>query len=162
MTKQPSDVPVNPNDLPQRSNLSPYLKQKTLIQWKDGQPIPYTEWVLPKNQIDQIFLAALALPYAGTIDPRNPDDILVEPEFDGLTNIEVACIKTARKAAAGDTEALKFTVERLIGKPKLQVEQTNINISLTEFLSNLNLQQEAQIWDTKLEQVTKTENRWDI
>lgn len=160
------DVPIDPNHLPERSQLGKFLKPKQLITWKNGVPMPFNEWILPKEQINNVILAALALPYAGTIDPRNPEEILIEPEFDGLTNIEVAAIKTARKAASGDTEALKFTVERLLGKPKQEVAQTNVTVSLTEYLDRLDLETKAAEWDQKIvdvQSITPTEKaKWDI
>lgn len=161
------DSPVNPRDLPEKSRLASYLTPKKLITWVNGMPIPYTEWVLPKNRIDEVFLAALALPYAGTQNPHDPDDILYEPEYEGLTNIEVAAIKTARKAAAGDTEALKFTIERLLGKPRQSIDQTTVTVSLTDYLERLDLETKAQEWDKKVVDVAATPvtpnpEKWDI
>lgn len=129
---------MDPTNLPEKSQLGKFMQPKKLIHWdKDGIPRPHTAWLLPKNRIDDVLLAAMALPYDGSPDPTG--EIYLEPEYTGLTNIEVACIKQAKKAAAGDLESLRFTVERLLGKPKQSVEQTSVTMSLKEYLETLDL-----------------------
>lgn len=131
---------MDPTNLPEKSQLARYMQPKKLIHWdKDGIPRPHTDWLLPKNRIDDVLMAAMALPYDGSPDPNMPGEIILEPEYVGLTNIEVACIKQAKKAASGDLESLKFTVERLLGKPKQQVEQTTVTMSLKEYLETLDM-----------------------
>jgi hypothetical protein len=110
-----------------------------MIDWDaNGIPKPFTDWLLPKNKIDDVILASFALPYEGTYNEKMEQTVL-EPEYEGLTNIEVACIKQAKKAASGDLEALRFTIERLLGKPKQAVEQTTVTMSLKEYLSTLDI-----------------------
>lgn len=130
---------MNPTNLPPNSQLMKFMQPKKLIHWDaNGIPRPHTDWLLPKNRIDDVIMASFALPYEGTY---NPDirEIILEPEYEGLTNIEVACIKQAKKAASGDLEALRFTIERLLGKPKQAVEQTTVTMSLKEYLATIDL-----------------------
>jgi hypothetical protein len=116
-----------------------FMQPKKLITWDaNGIPRPHTEWLLPKNKIDDVILASFALPYEGTYNDRL-EQIVLEPEYEGLTNIEVACIKQAKKAASGDLEALRFTIERILGKPKQAVEQTTVTMSLKEYLSTIDI-----------------------
>ncbi len=130
---------MNPNDLPPKSQLMKFMQPKKLITWDaNGIPRPHTEWLLPKNRIDDVILASFALPYEGSYDTRL-EQLVLEPEYEGLTNIEVACIKQAKKAASGDLEALRFTIERILGKPKQAVEQTTVTMSLKEYLSTIDL-----------------------
>lgn len=130
---------MDPTNLPLKSQLARFMQPKKLLNWdKDGIPRPHTEWLLPKNKIDDVILAAFALPYEGTFDSSIKEYIL-EPEYEGLTNIEVACIKQAKKAASGDLEALRFTIERILGKPKQAVEQTTVTMSLKEYLSTIDI-----------------------
>jgi len=131
---------MNPSELPDKSNLQQYMTPKKAIHWdKNGIPQPYTNWILPKSRIDDILLAALALPFS------NPDD---DPELEGLTNIEAAAIQQAKKAAKGDLEATKFVIERLIGKPKQQIEQTTLTMTLKDYLATLDI---GNIVDTTTE-----------
>lgn len=108
-------------------------------------PIPYTKWVLPKSRIDDVFMASLSLPYEGEYDLETGEALPIPPRFQGLTNIEVAAIKAAERASRGDIETLKFLVERLQGKPKQQVENTNVNISLTDLLKSIDIPQTIDI-----------------
>jgi hypothetical protein len=149
---------MHPRDLPDKSNLSRYLKPNKLIQWDaNGVPRPFTDWVLPKNKIDDIVLAAFALPYMGTYSNEMKQDI-IEPEYEGLTNIEVACIKQAKKAAAGDLEALRFTIERILGKPKQAVEQTTLTMSLKEYLAAIDV---GEVVNAVVEE-NKVEEDWTL
>jgi hypothetical protein len=141
---------MNPQDLPPKSNLAKYMNPKRMITWdENGIPRSFTDWLLPKNKIDDIVLASFALPYEGTFDTRL-EQLILEPEYEGLTNIEVACIKQAKKAASGDLEALRFTIERILGKPKQAVEQTTVTMSLKEYLQSIDI---SDIVDTVANEV---------
>ncbi len=148
--------------IPKISTLDKYKKPKKLLKFVDGVPVPYTDMVLPKNQLDNVLLAAMSLPYTGTYCPIQKDMVL-EEEYCGLTNIEVAAIKTAKKAASGQTEDLRFVMERLLGKPKQQVENTNVNVSLAEYLKALDLEDSATIDITPApNQNTMAQSEWDF
>ena len=130
---------MDPTNLPPNSQLMKFMQPKKLIHWDaNGIPRPHTDWLLPKNRIDDVIMASFALPYEGIYNDRL-EQLVLEPEYEGLTNIEVACIKQAKKAASGDLEALRFTIERLLGKPKQAVEQTTVTMSLKEYLATIDL-----------------------
>jgi len=130
----------------QRFPIYEYMKPQKLIKWTpEGMPIPYTKWVLPKSRIDDVFMASLSLPYEGEYDLETGEALPIPPRFQGLTNIEVAAIKAAERASRGDIETLKFLVERLQGKPKQQVENTNVNISLTDLLKSIDIPQTVDV-----------------
>lgn len=62
-------------------------------------------------------------------DMPYPADPLVEPEYEGLTYLQVAIHRQMHAAAYwGSLESLEFIMDRLIGKPT----QTNINVNATE------------------------------
>lgn len=153
---------MDPKDLPPNSKLARYLQPKRLINYdSNGIPRPFTDWLLPKNKIDEVILASFALPYEGTFNDRL-EEIVLEPEYEGLTNIEVACIKQAKKAASGDLESLRFTIERILGKPKQAVEQTTVTMSLKEYLENLDIGQviDAVVEENKMPIIE--EDSWDV
>lgn len=161
---------MDPRDLPLNSQLARYIQPKKMINWDaNGVPRPFTDWLLPKNKIDEVILASFALPYEGTYNERLEQTIL-EPEYEGLTNIEVACIKQAKKAASGDLEALRFTIERLLGKPKQAVEQTTVTMSLKEYLETIDIGEivDAVVEENKMPEVcaisahTEKEEGWDV
>lgn len=112
-------------------------------------PMPYTDFVLPKERITDVLLAALALPYAGTKDPVT-QEVSVEPEYFGLSNAEVMALKIANRAAGGDLDAAKLILDRILGKPKQQVETTNLNLTLGEYLSQIDFAEDAKKWDQRI------------
>lgn len=134
------------------TGLTPYHKPKKRIQWIDGVPVPYTEWVIPKDQMENLFMAAMSLPYQGMTDVLG--DIIPEPEYEGMTNIEVAVLKAVEGAARGNLEPLKFVLERVYGKPRQAIDSTNVSISLNQFLSDLSpdLEAKAREWEAKISQ----------
>lgn len=161
---------MHPKDLPERSQLARHLQPKKMINWDaNGIPKPFTDWLLPKNKIDDVILASFALPYEGTYNDKL-EQLVLEPEYEGLTNIEVACIKQAKKAASGDLEALRFTIERILGKPKQAVEQTTVTMSLKEYLQSIDIGEvvDAVSHEVKAEPATicnidsQDEETWDV
>lgn len=72
-------------------------------------PLHYLASV-PVNDARKNIAAIANLPY--------PADILVEPEFVGLTYFQVAVIKQAQQAALhGSLASLEFLSDRMIGRP---------------------------------------------
>lgn len=141
---------MRPEDLPPKSQLAKFMQPKRLINFDaNGVPRPHTEWLLPKNRIDDVILASYSLPYEGEYN-KELEQYVLEPEYEGLTNIEVACIKQAKKAASGDLEALRFTIERILGKPKQAVEQTTVTMSLKEYLASIDI---TEVVNTVAEEV---------
>ena len=145
----------------EKINIDKYKRPKRLVNIVDGVPIPYTEMVLPKSALDDVLLAALSLPYIGQYCPIEKC-VVLEDEFLNLTNMEVAAIKTARKAASGQTEDFRFVLERLLGKPKQQVENTNVNVSLAEYLKALDMEVPFDINTLPNAAPTNTATPWDF
>lgn len=86
----------------------------------DYHPLKYLG-DLPATDARKTITAVAAMPY--------PADILVEPEFEGLTYFQVAVIKQAQRAARyGDLDSLTFISDRIMGKPA----QVNLNVSTKE------------------------------
>jgi len=118
-----------------RSQINKYLEPKKLIEWVNGVPIPYTQFILPKQKLDDVILAAMALPYEGGVDEFGEPQY--NEDYKGLSNAEVMAINIAKKAAGGSVDAAKFLMDRLLGKPKQQVNVASVQMTLGEFLQNL-------------------------
>ena len=94
---------------------------RTIITWKDGQPVMAAEPVLTQHHVRNLYLIAAAQPYEVT-DPLDPDFGL----YDGMTIAEVMVRKQLIAAAkSGDVEA---AMDRLIGKPMARGENVNVNL----------------------------------
>jgi len=111
------------------------------IEWINGIPTPVSVPLISDRGVKEMVPTALSLPYVGRkVFVRNPttgeETILldIEPEFVGMNNLEVMVIKEAQLAAAGNSEATHRLLDRVLGKPKQQNENLNVNASYSEFL----------------------------
>lgn len=112
---------------------------KRSYKWIDGQPVLYDERipVIRGERYRDLAVLALNLPYQGKPDSADPSYRVVEPEFKGLTNVEVMFIRMARDAAAGDREAFEKLNDRINGKPRVNVASVQANMSYAEYLQTM-------------------------
>ncbi|MCK4578012.1 MAG: hypothetical protein KAU50_04435 [Candidatus Marinimicrobia bacterium] len=66
----------------------------------------------------------------------SPDDLLTA-DLGDMTHIEIAAIKLAAYAAAGDLKATQELFDRVLGKAKLVSQSTNINLSIDDILNGV-------------------------
>jgi hypothetical protein len=114
--------------------------QGRYITWdENGMPKPAFREIFAKEQIDILNRAALSADF----EPRQDTETeqYDEERFRGMTNAEVGAIKLAENYARGDIESAKYLLDRVLGKPKQQVEQLSVNASYAEFLEELARQQ---------------------
>ncbi len=105
-----------------------------VIGWKNGLPeITYKE-MLSKEIIADLPLVAISMPYK-----RSDEEVLlgIDTDLEGLTIAEVMNIRMARKAANGDKEAFKLIQDRVLGRPKQQIESTKISMSYSDYLDSI-------------------------
>lgn len=106
------------------------------FEWSEGMPTPRGRRPMAKEQVQQIHHAAAALPYRGEWSPEQQAWI-IDPKYEGKTMVEVAIIRRFEAAAAGDANAYKDVMDRVLGKPKQALESVNMNLSYTEMLDML-------------------------
>lgn len=66
----------------------------------------------------------------------SPDEIEMT-DFGDLTHIEIAAIKLAAYAAAGDLKATQELFDRVLGKAKQVSESTNLNLTIDDILNGV-------------------------
>ncbi|MDP7429978.1 MAG: hypothetical protein QGG97_00350 [Flavobacteriales bacterium] len=90
--------------------------------------------MITKEVLVDLPVAALSLPYE-----RSEKDVFLEKdsEFEGMTNAEVMNVRLARNAAKGDMDAIKTLQDRVLGKPKQQIESRSITETYTQYLERL-------------------------
>ena len=114
-----------------------------VLTWVNGVPSVGDAPILQETSLRQLVPAVLSLPYIGRmvtttdIDLGPVDVREIEPEFLGMTNGEVMLIKLAQKAAAGDGDTAFRLLERVLGKPRQQTENLNVNTTYAEYLDDL-------------------------
>lgn len=106
------------------------------VDWEDGMPVVRYKNVVRKEAINELTRHALSQPYEGEWDPVEKC-FVIDPRFEGMTKAEVIEHRLVDKAAAGNVEAIKEIKDRLMGKPKQQVESKNLNISYEDYLTEL-------------------------
>lgn len=118
------------------------------MKWNGNVPTPvYNEpQEFTPDQAKAAQIKALNAPYRGTYDAKL-DAYVVEKEFEGLTNYEVACIRRAEAAAMGNLKAVEQVEDRLFGKPKQAVESVQMKMSYQDFLESLAQESEDSAFD---------------
>lgn len=106
------------------------------VDWEDGMPVLKYRNVVRKEAINELTRHALSQPYEGEWNPEQ-QCYIKDPRFEGMTKAEVIEHRLVDKAAAGSVEAIKEIKDRLMGKPKQQVESKNLNISYEDYLAEL-------------------------
>lgn len=106
------------------------------IEFEDGMPVLKYRNVIRKEALNELTRHALSQPYEGEWDPV-AQEYVKDPRFEGMTKAEVMEHRLIDKAAAGNVEAIREIKDRLMGKPKQQVESKNLNISYEDFLAEL-------------------------
>ncbi|MCP4990969.1 MAG: hypothetical protein GY928_34460 [Colwellia sp.] len=71
----------------------------------------------------------------------------IDPEFEGKSNAEVMNIRLARRAAGGCMDATKTILDRILGRPKQQIESLNISETYTQYLDRIAAEEEEEIKD---------------
>lgn len=125
------------------------------IDWRDGYPYPVYIEPYNKQSYTALFPIAAAMKYLMRRMPADREypecgnypchgcateqgEVLPgERDFIGMTNAQVAAIRQARRAASGDGEAFEKMSDRIIGKPKQEVVNTNIQLDLKSVLADI-------------------------
>lgn len=101
---------------------------------------------MKKEDIQEMKFHAASQMYVGDWDPV-AQDYIVDERYVGMTKLEVAQHKQMDAAARGDGQALEKIEDRLMGKPKQQVESVQISATLEDFLARV-AEQEGLVSNT--------------
>ena len=122
---------------------------RRVITWtKEGMPVPSSVPALTRQGVEELAITAMSLPF----EPPDVPDYLPEGskerevaqyerdremEFVGMTNAEVIAIKMARRAAAGDKDAVKELWDRTLGKAQQRVESKSVTMTYEDVLKEM-------------------------
>lgn len=111
-------------------------RSSRITRWvKDEQgrprPVPTNDSLYSLEELKALQLASGSNEY---IQQRDHDGNLApgEERYANMTCYEVAQDRRAQAMARGDSVALKQWEDRVLGMPKQQIEQTNVNLSFAE------------------------------
>jgi hypothetical protein len=123
---QARDLTITSSHITPDGGTVPTVNARFII-WRDGKPMPATRPIIPKEEYQNILLAALSLPYDGP-----------EPEYQNLSNIEVAILKHVEQVAAKPTAKRLFPIlDRTMGKPMQTIKTTSLTGDLNQFLDQI-------------------------
>lgn len=153
MSQQISKNPILDNPANERPPLMGGVCRK-LIKWVNGVPLPVDCEIniSGKDSIRQIIEAAASLPYEGEGAFYDQD-----PELFGHSKIEVAMIRLMRQAAAGDQDAIKIILDRLMGKPEQLSKTVSVHGTYEDFLKVLAKKDGIEVEDIKEGEVVEPE-----
>lgn len=81
--------------------------------------------------------AAALIASAGSVTYVPKDDTEDETRFDGMELMEVAIIRLMEKAAKGDFDSTNSILDRILGKPKQETQNVNVNVTYADYLDSL-------------------------
>jgi hypothetical protein len=116
-------------------------------QWHEGVPVPVNLPKMSKQALAEQFNVFLALPYKGIkhfCEESQTSYFTPDPMYEGLTNAQVMMAKLVEQAAAGDQSATKELFDRVMGKPKQQVESVQMKLSYEDYLDELSKKEEIE------------------
>ena len=115
------DIYYNEID-PRTGNVCKYKKES-------GVPVKVADLGNIKDYFNQAIMKAALM---------TPDDVALT-DFSDMTHIEIAAIKMAAFAAAGDLKAAQELFDRVLGKAKQVSESTNLNITIDDILNGVQI-----------------------
>lgn len=116
---------------------------RLIVRDELGNPQPVYGEVKTRANVENSLLSMVSLPYEGVHDPETGEYINYDKRFEGMTLLDKASYELAIKAAAGDTKATEMIFDRILGKPKQQVESLSMTMSYEQYLNNLEDEPEA-------------------
>jgi hypothetical protein len=143
---EPKEVMIKeePEYYPPAASTKAYIEPYMTIE--NGVPVKKTRIALKKEDVQEMKYHAAQQMYVGDWDPIN-QDYNVDERYVGMTKLEVAQHKQIDAAARGDLQALNQVEDRILGRPKQQVESVQISATLEDFLSRV-AEQEGMVSDS--------------
>ncbi len=100
--------------------------KKAVIVWKDNIPSVESREIFPTGQLTAVTETILAEPFE--------DSLGLWPQYNGLSKGEVVIRQLIDKACLGGKDATKELLDRLVGKPKQQIESKKLTMSYQDYL----------------------------
>jgi hypothetical protein len=114
---------------------------ESVINWSNGEPVVEYKQMLTKGVVGELPIAALSMPYTleelDKVRSETERFLGIDEHLVGKSIGEVMNIRLARKAANGDKEAYRILQDRILGKPKQEVQSTSVSMTYSEYLDNL-------------------------
>lgn len=120
VTKELTEKDVYFNEVDKTGHVCKY-------KMESGVPVKVADLGNIKDLFNQAIMKAAML---------TPDD-LATIDFGELTHVEIAAIKLAAYAAAGDLKSTQELFDRILGKAKQVSESTNLTLTIDDILNGV-------------------------
>ena len=120
VTKELTEKDIYYNEIDERGNVGKY-------KIESGVPVKVKDLGSIKDYFNHAIMKASLM---------SPEDISTL-DFGEMTHIEIAAIKLAAYAAAGDLKATQELMDRVLGKAKQVSESTNLNLTIDDILNGV-------------------------
>ncbi len=104
------------------------MKQAVIV-WENNVPRLEGRDSFPVQQIKTVAQAILAEPFE--------DPLGIFPEYVGMSKGEVVLRQLIRRATNGGEFATRELLDRLLGKPKMQLETKRLDLTYQDYLDEL-------------------------
>jgi hypothetical protein len=123
---------------------------ESFITWDNGIPIIGYREMLTKEVVADLPLAALSARYERS---DLEIELGINESFEGMTLAEVMHIRLARKAANGDMTAIKLLQDRILGKPKQQIESKKLTMTYADYLEEITSKENDEIIEAQVNEL---------
>ncbi len=103
--------------------------KQAVIRWEGNIPVTESRDVFPVAELKNVTEAILAEPFE--------DPLGIWPEYIGLSKGEVVLRQLIGRATCGDKDATKELLDRLVGRPKQQIESKKLSMTYQEYLDGI-------------------------
>lgn len=103
--------------------------KRSVIVWKDNLPVVEARETFPVSELKAITESIMAEPFE--------DPLGIFPEYVGLSKGEVVMRQLIDRAALGSKDAIKELLDRVVGKPKQQIETKKLSLTYQDYLDEL-------------------------
>jgi hypothetical protein len=103
------------------------------IIWKDGMPCPAYAPPVTVQSVNKLLVTSLQLEYE-PLKNTNGEILPDEEKHVGKSKLEVGMERAADRVSHGDQDTLEWAMDRVLGKPKQQVESLTISATYEDFL----------------------------
>jgi hypothetical protein len=122
-----TEADVYYNEIDRQGNVAKY-------KMESGVPVKVAELGNIKEFFNHAIMKAALM---------TPEEVVLL-DFGGMTHIEIAAVRQAMNAAAGDLRAAQEIYDRVLGKAKQVSESTNLNLTIDDILNGVQMKQDEE------------------
>jgi len=119
------------------------------IIWEDGKPIStyIKPWTTPA--MHELIARSAQIEYKPRTDTEG-NILPAEQEYLGKSKYEAAIERCWTEASYGDQDRLEWLTDRMLGKPKQQVESVSMSMTYQDFIKGLPPPTEDELEDAQI------------